>query len=72
VKKKKLLQYCGSSGAAHHPPKSPRNTPQVHCNLAGDGIGGFVTQALDAIRGASLSFTDIVVFYFMNYAQNEL
>jgi hypothetical protein len=35
-----------------HPPKIPhpqlktkQNTPQVHRNLSGDGIGGFVTGA---------------------------
>jgi hypothetical protein len=37
---------CSSSCAVRHPPKFQWNTPQVHSNLAGDGIGGFVTQAL--------------------------
>jgi hypothetical protein len=26
-----------------HPQKLPRNTLQVHCSLAGDGMGGFDT-----------------------------
>jgi hypothetical protein len=33
-----------------HPGKLPKNLSQVYRNLARDGIGGFVTQALDAIE----------------------